>query len=117
MLGWWYLSGWAWLSKGLVKRLYSIQEIFSVGILAKTLFSPWKQIQTPSSFQNFFQAAADNLVSRFVGATARIFVLIAALIIWIVTLLAGIICIIFWPVVPLLFIILPLMAITGVELF
>lgn len=107
LFGWWYISGWEWLAKEIWKRLHILKETFSVGILLKTLFSPWKQIQTVSTFQNFFQAAIDNLVSRFIGATVRIFMLIGALLLTLAVTIFGIICLVVWPIIPLLLIILP----------
>jgi hypothetical protein len=117
LFSWWYVSGWVWLSKEIAKKLYVIKEMFSVSILLRTLFSPWKQIQTPSSFRYFFQAAIDNLVSRFIGSIIRTFMLIGALIASIFIAGAGVICLIAWPFIPLLPVILPVMSILGVKLW
>lgn len=117
LLGWWYGSGWVWLLKGLTDRLKDIKETFSVPTLIKTLFSPWKQIQTVSTFRNFFQSAVDNLISRLVGATIRFFMLIGALIFTFVIIFIGLAALILWPVIPLLLIVLPAMSVIGVELW
>lgn len=117
LFGWWYGSGWGWLLGSVAKRLKNIQETFSVTILLRTLFSPWKQITTPSTFRNFFQAMIDNLVSRFIGATVRLGMLIAAFFLTISVLLLGMVFFIAWPLVPLLLVILPLLTLTGTELW
>lgn len=117
LFSWWYVSGWVWLSKEIAGRLQIIKETFSVGILLRTLFSPWKQIQTPASFRNFFQSAIDNLVSRFIGATLRIFMLIGALISTFLVSAIGLIFLILWPAVPLLLVILPVLSVIGLELW
>lgn len=117
LLGWWYGSGWTWLLKEISRKLYVVKETFSVPILLRTLFSPWKQIQTQSTFQNFFQAAIDNLVSRFIGAILRIGMLIAAIFSTTIILALGMISFIAWPLLPALIIILPLMSVAGVELW
>lgn len=110
LLGWWYGQGWSWLLKMVQKNLTAIGETFSVPMLIKTLFSPWKQIQTAATFRNFFQAAIDNLVSRFIGAVLRIFMLIAALFLTASVVIGGLALIIIWPVFPLLIFILPVAA-------
>jgi len=108
MLGWWYSQGWAWIMHSIRDSLIAIEESFSVPILLKTWFSPWKQIQTPSSFRNFFQAAIDNLISRFIGALIRTFMLITAIFMMAGIAVFGLLSLLLWPIFPLLIVILPL---------
>lgn len=108
MLGWWYGQGWSWLLKIIQDNLKTVGETFSVPILLKTWFSPWKQIQTQSSFRNFFQAAIDNLVSRLIGAVVRTFMLLAALFLTFGLVAGGFVLMIVWPVFPLLIFLLPI---------
>lgn len=112
MLGWWYGQGWGWLFGIIRKNLQAVGEIFSVPILVKTFFAPWKQIQTVSSFSNFFQAAIDNLVSRFIGAIVRFFMLIAALFLTTGLIIGGLVLVVLWPLFPLLIFILPVASFT-----
>jgi hypothetical protein len=116
LLGWWYGAGWAWILRAIQKRMQLIQEAFSVSILLKTWFSPWKQIQSPSSFRNFLQSAIDNLISRFIGATVRTGMLLTALILTTLTVIGGIIVAVSWPLLPLLVIFLPVAFLSGMEL-
>ncbi len=113
LLGWWYSQGWAWIFSELKRRLTDISESFSVGILLRTLFSPWKQIQSPVSFRNFLQSKLDNFISRFIGATVRLGMLFAALISYLVVLIAGLLLIVTWPFIPLLIVALPIMSLKG----
>lgn len=113
LLGWWYGQGWSWLLKIIRKNLQVLGETFSVPILLKTLFAPWKQIQTASNFQNFFQAMIDNLVSRLIGAVVRFFMLIAAFVLTCGVLVGGLALLIIWPVFPLLIFILPIAAVAA----
>ena len=110
MLGWWYGQGWGWLLKNVETGLKRVEETFSVPILLKTWFSPWKQIQTPASLHHFFQSLIDNSISRIIGAIIRTFVLLAALILLLVIVLGGLAMLILWPFFPLLIFILPVMA-------
>ncbi|HEX5797166.1 MAG TPA: hypothetical protein VFX86_02125 [Candidatus Saccharimonadales bacterium] len=111
MLGWWYSQGWVWVLKVIADNLKAVEENFSVPILLRTWFSPWKQIQTPPSFHQFFQAAIDNFVSRFIGAVIRTFVLLTALVLAFCILFLGLVGILLWPLIPFLVPALPIIAV------
>lgn len=113
LLGWWYGQGWAWVLQGILKLLQAINQTFSVAILLRTIFAPWKQIQSPKSFHNFFQSTLDNFVSRWIGATIRLGMLFVAGIFTFLLMLAGVVAALVWPLLPLLAAVLPIMAITG----
>jgi len=86
---------------GLVKK---VELSFSIGILLRTLFAPWKMIVTPPgrSLDDKFRAALDNLVSRTVGFFVRIFSLISAMVLLIGALLIGAVAAVAWPFIPVL---------------
>jgi hypothetical protein len=77
--------------------------MFSVGTLLRTLFAPWRRIVSypGASLSAHFQAAMDNLVSRAVGFTVRIFVLVAAALAMVIVAIVAVIEIIAWPLIPL----------------
>lgn len=110
MLSWWYGRGWFWLAGNIKGRLEAINETFSVPTLLKTLFAPWKQIQSPKSFKNFIQSSLDNFISRFIGATVRTGMLIFALLASTTVLLVGVAALIIWPFVPLLVVLAPIIS-------
>lgn len=116
MLGWWYGQGWLWAIKQIDVRLQNIGNIFAVKVLIRTWFAPWKQITSPSSFHNFFQAATDNAISRVVGGIVRTTMLLLALIWALLIIVSGLIWIILWPLLPLGIIILPVLTISKVGL-
>jgi hypothetical protein len=99
---WWYTRGFLELARKLGKTLRGIWQTFSVPLLLKTLFAPWKRITTEAgkSLQEHSRAWIDNAVSRLVGFTIRIFVIIAALASIVVVGLIGVCLIIAWPFVP-----------------
>jgi hypothetical protein len=113
LLTWWYGRGFGWVIESTFKRANDIRESFSISILLKTWFSPWKQITTPSSFRNFFQAAIDNIISRFVGATVRTGLLLGSFFAIILALLVGLVVILLWPFLPLMIFILPILFVSG----
>ena len=82
MFGWWYTGGLKWVVARAGKRLNAVHRMFSVGILLRTLFAPWKQIVgTPNNNQTLddkFRMKLDNLISRFVGLGVRTLTLLAA---------------------------------------
>lgn len=114
LLSWWYGRGWFWLAGLISKNLKEINEAFSVGILLKTLFSPWKQIQSPTSFKNFIQASVDNLVSRFVGAAVRSLMLLGAFLSSAFVAVAGIAALIIWPLLPIAVFLVPIISLIKV---
>lgn len=79
---WWYLEAPSrnWLIvKAFVLRMI---DTFSVPILLRTLFAPWKRdiISTENlSLNERFQVWGANLVSRLVGAVIRSFTIIVGL--------------------------------------
>ncbi len=101
-LSWWYGRGWKQVADSLLPRLSRVAESFSVTQLLKTLFEPWRRIITYSgaSLGERFRAWGDNAFSRVIGFVVRIFVLIAALLIVIVTALLSLIELIVWPLLP-----------------
>ncbi len=113
LLSWWYARGWSWIINQIADRLYGIGQTFSVGILLRTLFSPWKQVYTKITFRNFIQAKIDNLVSRVVGFVVRFALLVGALISAVFVLTFGLLLIILWPFIPILIIILPIYGLRG----
>lgn len=115
MLGWWYSKGWGWAFAQIGVEIGKIGKIFAVRILLKTLFSPWKQISSTSTFQTFFQTLADNTVSRMVGFVIRFTMLLAALVWSFIILLCGIVFVILWPLVPFAIVILPIFYVLGVS--
>lgn len=101
---WWYGNGWKQLFSGLGPRLVVVEETFSVKQLLRTLFAPWKKIISyPSdNINEKFRAFVDNMFSRAVGFVVRFFVLLAALICIIATILLSLVEIILWPLMPVM---------------
>lgn len=100
---WWYGAGWKQCATRVADWLKAVEASFSLGILLKTLFSPWKQVITGSagSIGDRFRAFIDNLVSRFVGFGIRIITLIAAGITLAVGVLGGALLVVAWPLIPI----------------
>lgn len=105
LISWWYGAG--WLSQVRVVRgwLDSIYDYFSIELLARTLFSPFRQdsagkVKGPVNV--IFRHFLDNLTSRFIGAFIRSFMIILGVISIAIVGLIGLITMIIWPLIPVM---------------
>jgi len=103
LFSWWYTQGWGLLSKNMYRRLIRTSQLFSMPILLRTLFAPWRRIITypGTSIQTKLQASVDNLVSRMVGFVVRLLVLLVAIIMLGLISLIACIELLAWPLLPL----------------
>jgi len=104
MFSWWYSAGiTAFFAK--LKHFFLVtSDFFSVNILLKTLFNPYRQIvgrATNSSPAGMFQALIDTLVSRFIGFLIRLVTLVLGGIILILQILASIVAFVVWIILPI----------------
>lgn len=103
LLRWWYGPGWILAFRRIWIRTKNVSLAFSTPTLLKTLFSPWKRIQYQGkSFDAKIQAMVDNLISRVVGFTVRLGVLLASLVMICGSFVLSITIVAIWPIVPLL---------------
>jgi len=105
ILKWWYGSGWLARVQIIKNRLASSADYFSVGLLATTLFAPFRQIsagKVSGPIGDQLRALVDRLISRTIGAFVRTFMIIFGLLAMLVQTLFGIIVLIFWLILPLL---------------
>jgi hypothetical protein len=100
---WWYSQGWVLVYKNMQRRMRQTGEMFSVTMLLRTLFSPWRRIISypGASLNDHLRAMVDNLLSRAVGFTVRILVLIAAVITFVCVAVIAAVEIVAWPLVPI----------------
>lgn len=115
MLRWWYVTGWSQAARRIFGWTSAVEHMFSLGLLVKTLFAPWKRIVAPPgrSLDAKMRAGLDNLVSRCIGFVIRFFVILAALVAMLVAFVSGVVMAGIWPFLPLLFVGLLVKGITG----
>ena len=105
ILSWWYTSGWRSQFKAVQAHLSRTLDYFSIDLLLKTLFSPFRQISAgkvrgPLGVQ--VRAFFDNLISRCIGAMVRLTIIVVGSL-WIgVSLLLYSALAVLWGAVPLL---------------
>lgn len=105
ILSWWYGAGWKQRLMMLRERLASTADYFSIDLLLKTLFSPYRQIsagQVRGSINVQAQAFFDRLLSRIIGAIVRSFMIIFGTVSMLLYVTIGGFFLLFWGVVPLL---------------
>lgn len=105
ILSWWYGPGWRERISIMREHVGSIMDYFSIGLLLKTLFSPFRQISAgkvsgPLAVQ--MRALADRLISRIIGGMIRSVMVIVGICAIIITTILGCITLVLWAFIPLL---------------
>lgn len=105
LLRWWYSDGWRRRARIVSMQIDGVIDYFSIDLLARTLFSPYRQISAgkvdgPLGVQ--LRAFADRLISRFIGAMIRTVLLVMGLIAIAAQVVLGVVILALWAIVPLL---------------
>jgi len=103
MFSWWYGAGWKRCVTSVRERIASLYDYFSLGLLLRTLFAPFRQIsagKVRGSISDQARAWFDRLISRCVGACVRTAVLCTGVIALTIRSLVGLIEIVVWPLIP-----------------
>lgn len=103
LLGWWYGPGWRGCSARVIERLAATADFFSIGLLFRTLFSPFRQISAgrvrgPLGVQ--MRALLDKLISRMIGGMVRSTMIVAGGVVLALQAFFGSLLIIAWLAVP-----------------
>lgn len=105
MLQWWYTRGWKVFITKLMDKLRNAADFFSISLLIRTLFAPFKQIDANgggNALADKMRAFGDRLMSRFIGAVMRLGILIVGLVLLILESIVGLVLIMLWPLMPFL---------------
>ena len=105
LLSWWYGAGWVAEARRVRERIASIADYFSIDLLVRTLFSPFRQISAgsirgPLGVQ--IRAWFDRLLSRTIGAIVRLVMIVVGAIALLIAALSGLIIVLIWSIIPLL---------------
>ena len=103
---WWYTDGWRSAFRAITAKSSVVLADFSVPILLRTLFEPWKQIRSyaapGSAINGKMQALMDNTFARTFGFIIRSNIIFYASIIAAFVAIANGVIALLWPVIPLL---------------
>lgn len=105
LLSWWYGEGLKARLSQTWQHIRGVTEVFSVGQLLMTLFSPFRQVSAGSSGGSLvdkFQAFIDKTISRFIGAMIRLFTILTGLVVIFAVFIYEHLILILWPLVPVL---------------
>jgi uncharacterized membrane protein YphA (DoxX/SURF4 family) len=113
---WWYTAGLRQRLKKISVRLDGTIDYFSMDLLVKTLFAPFRQISAgrvrgPIGVQ--LRAWFDRLISRVIGAIVRSMVIVIGIFALVVAAVIGMIRLIAWPLIPVSPIIAVVFALIG----
>ena len=119
-LQWWYSIGWMDFALRLVARLRNLADFFSLGLLFRTFFSPFRQISAYSddnaNIQKQISDFIDKLLSRIIGAVVRFFIIIFGIVSLMAVAALGGLLFLAWPLMPLMPIACIFLTLTGVTL-
>lgn len=102
---WWYGAGWLAAVKHVIEKISGLYDYFSIDLLLKTLFSPFRQIsagRVDGPLNIVIRAFFDRLLSRVIGAIVRTIVVFIGLFSLAVAVILGLAYIISWALIPLI---------------
>lgn len=82
-----------------------LHDFFSIDILARTLFSPFRQIAAEKingPFAVMIRAFFDNLISRVIGFFVRMIIIFAGVFVMMLASCGALVWLVFWACVPAL---------------
>lgn len=101
---WWYTAGWRQRAGLTREQLARTLDFFSVTLLLRTLFAPFRQISAGGSSGPLsvkLQAFFDKLISRFIGAFMRLILIGVGCVTIIAQVTWGLIVLAVWLALPL----------------
>lgn len=103
---WWYTTGWRDQVELCGARLSRVSDNFSVTLLLRSLFAPFRQISAEGSqgagLDAAFRAWLDKLISRCIGAIVRSVLIITGLLLMLCEALVAAARLLLWPLLPFL---------------
>ena len=105
LLVWWYTDGWLRRFRALTERMDSLMDFFSIDLLLKTLFSPFRQIsagRVDGAIDVQLRAFFDRLISRIIGAFVRLVMIVVGSVAIFAGFLMDVLLLLLWGFVPLL---------------
>lgn len=105
ILSWWYKDGFLSRIQTAKNRLVMSADLFSITLLLRTLFNPFRQISADASGASLsekIRAYFDRLLSRVIGSVVRSFMIIIGSIVLVAQALFEMFTIVFWLFIPIL---------------
>ena len=103
MLSWWYTRGLVMAARRVRNRLAALYDYFSIDLLLRTLFSPFRQISAGSvdgPLPVKLRAFVDRLISRVIGGIVRLIIIIAGSFALLLTVVGSLVYLLVWLIIP-----------------
>lgn len=103
LLKWWYGPGWRERSVMVGSRIARVYDFFSIDLLVRTWFAPFRQISAGKVQGNIsiqFRAFLDKLFSRVIGGIVRTCTIVVGSLVLAVTCIVAAIELLLWFAVP-----------------
>ncbi len=102
---WHYTTAWSDMARVVRNYLWFVSNFFSIKLLSKTLFSPWRRLAVSGGRgkeENFFGALVINTLMRLVGFGIRAATIVAGAFALFVTVVVSLLAALAWLVFPAL---------------
>ncbi len=102
-LSWHYTRAFRDIGSVWLNFMWFILHFFSIPLLLRTLFSPWRRVSAghkKGDLEDYAQAIAFNLMSRLVGFLVRIVLVVVGLIALTLLILGFVVFLIAWSFLP-----------------
>lgn len=105
LVTWWYSAGWRDQAALCSSRLSRVSDQFSITLLLKSLFAPFRQISADAPSRGGldakFRAWLDRLISRGIGAMIRFVLIVIGVVFLACEVIIATVRLVFWPLLPL----------------
>ena len=104
LIRWWYSEGWAQQLTKVRWAFIRMSDRFSIGLLIRTLFAPFRQISADEDARTdggLANVLIDKLVSRLIGCVMRAIMIIVGTVTLILLAVASLIRLVAWPLMPI----------------
>ncbi len=105
LVAWWYGVGWRLRVRLMREHIAQLYDFFSIDLLVRTLFSPFRQISAGSvqgALTVQLRAWMDRLISRAIGSFVRTIVIVVGAASLMIAVAIHTILVILWAFVPLM---------------
>ncbi len=104
-IGWHYGAAFRSIIAIWTNLMWFAVHFFSIPMLLRTLFSPWRRVQEQyqirNGLQRFFEALVVNVMTRIIGMLMRLTIILCGLIILSVLFFGIVVFLIFWVLAPI----------------
>lgn len=103
LLRWWYIDGWLGQLQKIRGSFARMADRFSIGLLLRTLFAPFRQISTDEQGRDISSKLAvfvDKLISRIIGGIMRTTMVIVGSVTLCLLAVLSLIRLLVWPLIP-----------------